>query len=93
MPWSPVPKFPDIIQDLRSSGYKKEATIKILTRSVMRITGLIRTESIKRTIQAMEELGYIRVKEAGGVFEIYQDQLYNFPIHEKDMDKIENMLG
>lgn len=65
MPWSPIPKFPDIIDTLKSMGYEKEVTIKPLRKAVMMHTGIIRDESIKNTIEAMETLDFITRKTHG----------------------------
>lgn len=65
MPWSPVPKFPDIINTLKELGYKKEVTIEPLRKAVMMHTGAIKDETIKQTIRAMETLDYLTQKTQG----------------------------
>lgn len=59
MPWSPIPKFPEIIQNIRRGGYTKEVTTALLEIEIMRSTGLTRPSTISRTIQIMEQLGFI----------------------------------
>jgi hypothetical protein len=60
MPWSPVPKFPMIIEDLKAKGYEnKDIPIMELENSIMKTTGLVRERSISNVIRVMERLGYI----------------------------------
>jgi len=65
MPWSPVPKFPDIIADLKRHGYEKQTTLKPLRAAIMRQTGAIKAETISRTIEAMETLEFL-IPDANG---------------------------
>lgn len=58
MPWSPIPKFPEIIRNLKSTG-KIRVSPEELTTEIMRATNLFQERSIKPTIQAMERLGFI----------------------------------
>ena len=78
MPWSPIPKFPDIIQDLKACGYAKECSFETLKTSIMRVLGLIGDKTISNTIKAMQRLGYVRMKPNGVTWEIYQGKLYQF---------------
>jgi hypothetical protein len=76
MPWSPVPKFPGIIQDLKRRGYRKEVTFEILRVAVMRATGSIKEKTIGQTIKAMEDLGFL--KRTGSLWLVCQGQEYRF---------------
>lgn len=62
MPWSPIPKFPLIIENLKQKGFKKQCTLDSLKKEVMRETGSIKDQTIKNTILAMEKLDYIRIE-------------------------------
>lgn len=80
VPWSPVPHFPKVIEDLRRTGYIKEVTFHPLRVSIMRVIGIVKDQSIKQSIRTMEDLGYIRKKDSpsGQVWEISQGQPGNF---------------
>lgn len=65
MPWSPIPKFPDIIRDLARQGYKKQTNFEPLKTAIMRQTQVITPKTIKRVIMAMEQLGFLRADENG----------------------------
>jgi len=69
MPWSPIPKFPEIIKSLKKAGYTSEVTFEPLKTEIMRITFLMRDDAIKNTIKAMERLGFLYLK-GDGVWEI-----------------------
>ena len=62
MPWSPIGKFPNVIERLRSWGYTKEASIKDLNRALMLETGIINHKTLARYIRAMEELKFIEIR-------------------------------
>jgi len=94
MPWSPVPKFPEIIQDLKRNGYTKEVTFEILRVSIMRITGIIKSNTIKQTIKAMEALGYLKMN--GTVWLVCKNKPYDFLETEeekKEEEKIDDLIG
>lgn len=78
MPWSPIPKFPEVLKDLKASGYTKECSFECLKTSVMRVLGLMGEKTIARTIKAMQRLGYVRMKSNGVTWEICQGKLYEF---------------
>jgi hypothetical protein len=60
MPWSPVPKFPEIIKDIKWRGYAdRQFPVDVLEVSIMKITGIIKPATLKQTIIAMERLGYV----------------------------------
>lgn len=67
MPWSPVPKFPEIIKDLIRSGYTIRVSFVPLHASVMKLTGIVKTETIKNTIKAMETLKYLQKTSIDGI--------------------------
>lgn len=74
MPWSPLYYVDEIFQKLKEWGHTQETSTTYLTRAIMLTTKLIRQQTIKRTIQALEELGYIELK-APNVWKInYWDQ-------------------
>jgi hypothetical protein len=63
MPWSPVPRFPDIVKDLKWRGFAdRDFPVDVLEVSIMKITGAIKPATIKQTVVAMERLGYITRK-------------------------------
>jgi hypothetical protein len=86
MPWSPIPKFPEIISKLKLAGFGKQVNFEVLRVFVMREVGLIRDESIRNTIKAMQDLGYIRPK--GVVWEVCNMHPYDFPSDEENIDKL-----
>lgn len=80
MPWSPVPKFPGIVAELKRAGFTYEVGFEILKTYIMRETGVIRSETIKRIVQAMEQLGYIQRPSADiPVWRVCGSQPYRFP--------------
>jgi hypothetical protein len=78
MPWSPIPKFPDIVRDLAGQGYTIETALEPLRTAVMRQTGLIRDQSVRQAIRAMEQLGYLKMSENGITWKIFRGTLGNF---------------
>lgn len=62
MPWSAIKKFPAVIRRLREWGYEVEAPTSELRKALMLETGAIRSETLRRYMQAMEELDYIERK-------------------------------
>lgn len=78
MPWSPIPKFPEIIRNIKGMGYRKETSFEVIRVCVMRVTNLIKDTTIKQTIKAMEDLGYIKMRSNGLVWEICQEKPYKF---------------
>ena len=62
MPWSPIKKFPGVLERLRLWGYEKEVPISELKKALMLETGIIKAETLGRYIRVMEELGYIQRK-------------------------------
>lgn len=62
MPWSPVPKFPKIVNHLEMMGFKKEVTLEPLRKAIMTHTGVIRDDTLKTIIEAMETLEFITKK-------------------------------
>ncbi len=93
MPWSPIPKFPEIIEYLKDKGYKKEVSLSELRKAVMLKTGVIRDQTIKTIIITMEELEFIK-NRGNSIFLIEplkwkKDQLKE---EEKELDKKIDML-
>lgn len=62
MPWSPLNYVDNIFERLKSWGIEKETTSEYLLRAIMLETKLIRPETIKNLIMAMERLGYLERK-------------------------------
>ena len=62
MPWNVIRKFPAVIRKLREWGYEVEAPVSELRKALMIETGAIRSETLRRYMQAMEELDYIERK-------------------------------
>lgn len=94
MPYSPIPKFPEIIRDLKNRKYK-EVRFEDLKFSVMKITGAVKPITIKQTIQAMEDLKYIRPVVGGFTWELMTTEPGKFEIDakentEKEADKFLN---
>ncbi len=65
MPWSPIPKFPEIQRELRKNYGDKALGFETINIVIMKHTGIMRAETIKRTIQAMEDLGYLKQNNEG----------------------------
>ena len=93
MPWSPIPKMPFIVNDLRKSGYREQVSLEYLKRSIMRETGLIRAEAIKRVIQAMEDLGYLKQDTSSAFWFVHQEKLYEFNDAVQEEAEVENLLN
>jgi len=71
MPWSPIPKFFEVLKEAREEGYEREIPIAELRRLLMLKTGVINRSKLSRYLQVMEELKLIRVKNRN-VAEILQ---------------------
>lgn len=95
MPWSPIPKFPDIATDLKRHG--KTTRLEPLRAAIMKHTGLIREESLKRSIKAMEDLGYLKKidDEAGLLWRICGNKPWDFdgPSKKEEEQKMDELLG
>lgn len=92
MPWSPIPKFPEIVSNLKSQGYTHQVGIEILKTELMRVLGLTGDKSLRRTIYIMDRLGYIKDTGKGAIFYVCQDRPGDFPQarrkeDEEEMDK------
>jgi len=74
MPWSPVRYFPEIVRNLRRKGFTKEVSTDILAAEIMRVTGLIRPQTLKRVVYAMETLGYIKMVSESGIWKLKEVQ-------------------
>lgn len=77
MPWSPVPKFPAVIQHLKDKGMIKQVNLTDLRKSIILIVGVSSESGIRRSIELMVELDYL--KETG--------HLNIWSIHEPDKEK------
>ena len=62
MPWSPIPKFFEVLKEAREQGYEKEIPIEELKRLLMLRTGVINKTKLSRYLQVMQELKLIRMK-------------------------------
>ena len=62
MPWTPVPKFPEVISNLKKSGRANCTGTEALEVEIIRTIGLTKDVSIKRMIELMERLGFIHRK-------------------------------
>jgi hypothetical protein len=91
MPWSVIPKFPEILKDLEVSGFKKEVGFETLKTSIMRVTGVMGDRTIANTISAMQRLGYIRMSTNGSRWEICKGKPYNFEKREELEEEIESV--
>ena len=62
MPWSPIPKFFEVLKEAREEGYEREIPIQELKRKLMLKTGVINQAKLSRYLQAMQELKLIKMK-------------------------------
>ena len=69
MPWSPLKYTKQIFDNLKKAGYVEEVTTQELSKEIMRVTGLIRQQTIRNLIHAFEQLGYIE-RKSGDVWVI-----------------------
>jgi hypothetical protein len=81
MPWSPIPKFPEICKELRLDD-KYIVNLKTLTKVIMQQTHIIKEKTIGETIKAMVTLDYL--KERDGVWEVCNGKPGKF---KSDTDK------
>lgn len=86
MPWSPVPKFPGIVENLKATG-RKAVGIETLENEIIKETGATKSPTIKRYIQLMERLGYIKKKVLEG------NQVWVFDKELMESEEIENKFG
>ncbi len=80
MPWSPVPKFPEIFENMKREGLIKEVSLPALQRHIILATGAVKDATIKQTIITMERVHYLVRTGRDGVWEIrywdtYEDKL------------------
>ena len=90
MPILLVKMFPQIIRDIKESGYKKQVTLYDLENSIMRVTG---TMQPNRIVNTMERLGFIKkiYSESSNIFMVCQTKPYEF-IEDENNKKIDNIL-
>jgi hypothetical protein len=79
MPWSPVPKFPEIMKNLQARGYIKQVGGEYLRVEIIRTLGLTAPNTIRRCIETMCVLGYIEDTGRGFVFNMCQGEPGVFP--------------
>ena len=72
MPWSPVPKFPEVMQNLKAKGYTQQVGGETLKVEIIRVLGVTTPKTIGRCLETMSLLGYIRDTGRGFVFDICQ---------------------
>jgi hypothetical protein len=65
MPWSPVPKFPDIVKNIKANGFNGDYNFSTLEKAIIDATGVIRADTIKRIADVMVKLGFIGVNGNG----------------------------
>ena len=98
MPWSPIPKFPEIFNNLKKRGIIKEATHAILTKEIMKVVGVIKESTISRIIEVMETLDYIKKNQYGTWDILYwmgekeKERLKEMEI-KNDEERINKMMG
>ena len=62
MPWSPIPKFFEVLKEAREEGYEREIPMSELRRLLMLKTGVINHSKLSRYLQVMQELKLIKMK-------------------------------
>jgi len=62
MPWSPIPKFFEVLKEAREDGYEREIPVSELKKRIMLATGVINQVKLSRYLHVMEELGMIKLK-------------------------------
>lgn len=92
MPWSPVPKFPDIILKLRSKGFTKEVNFESLKVTVIEVLGLTSDKTIARTIEIMQMLGYVKLQENGIIWSICKGKPNKFTKNGEDIEQVDRLL-
>ncbi len=64
MPWNPIPKFYEAIEEIRRQGYMKEVPLSELRKMLILKTGAIKDKTLSRYFRVMEELGLIKVRNS-----------------------------
>jgi len=75
MPWSPVPKFPEVMEVLRKKGYVNQVNLGALRCVLIEKLGMTSETTIRRTIKILEELNYIHPTENCGVWNIEKNRV------------------
>jgi hypothetical protein len=78
MPWSPVPRIPEVLKNLKARGYKNRVGYEALRIEIIRVLGVTSNKTITSVISIMDLLGYIKDSGSGAIFWICQDELYKF---------------
>ena len=65
MPWSPIPKMPEIVKHLKREYPSGNFQAYDVATSVMAVTGLMREKTIRGVIEAMVRLRYLHMTEIG----------------------------
>lgn len=84
---SPIPKFPEIIENLRKRNFVTEVGYEQLRVEIMRVTGSMLSKTIRNITIAMSDLGYIKDSGKSGIFYLCVSKPYDFPQIVKDDEK------
>ena len=77
-----VSRFPAIIEKIKSKGYGRKVTLRMLQSTIMEECDIISEKKISRVGSAMMTLGYIR--QNGAVFDVCQEEPFKFYDAEED---------
>jgi len=61
MPYSPIPKFPEIIDELKAQGLEKQVPRPMLENAIAKVTGAIKSNTQGTTIEWMVRLNYLKI--------------------------------
>ncbi len=87
MPWSAIPKFPEIIENLKKAGYKEKANRQTIVLEIKRTCYISLGKTLSRTLNDMTDLGYIKDTGESSIFWVCQNAPYDFPKEKEDLDK------
>ena len=76
-PWSPIPKFPEVMKNLKKN-FTKQAKTETIETEIIRTIGITKDSTIKNTIQIMERLGYLKQHPSGAFWILCQSKPYDF---------------
>ena len=80
MPWSPIPKFPRVLEILGFKGYKLRARAQDLRIAIITTLDAASEKTIRRDISLMIEIGWIISYDGGVIYELSQGGIpNNFP--------------
>ncbi len=83
MPWSPIPKIPNILKNLNQRKYKNATTVIALENAIMEETGVCTQKTITNIIRVMARLGYVRSRPDGALDMCLDAKPYNWFEQEK----------